>query len=71
MLVLYLFLQLHIDTLIDRFRANLVVYGGKPFSEDHWKTVRIGKLVFRVSLFVKNGLWVLYVELCFSKRELY
>lgn len=37
------------DILIDRFRVNLVVYGGKLFSEDCWKIVKIGKLVFRVS----------------------
>lgn len=58
MLVVYLFQQLQLDTLTDRFRANLVVNGGKPFSEDHWKTVNIGKLVFRVSKLVKTILYV-------------
>ena len=43
------FFQLYMDTLIDRFRANLIVNGGKPFSEDHWKTINIGNLVFKVS----------------------
>ena len=49
------------DMLTDRFRANLVVYGGKPFSEDGWKTVKIGKLVFRVSYCVKTSPFVIFI----------
>ena len=44
------------DRLIDRFRANLVVNGEKPFSEDDWKTINIGNLVFKVSM-GKVALW--------------
>jgi len=36
-----------VDKLIDRFRANLVVNGEKPFCEDEWKVVKIGDLVFK------------------------
>ncbi len=34
---------------MDRFRPNLVVDGGEPFDEDHWRRIRIGELVFRVA----------------------
>lgn len=33
---------------MDRFRPNLVVAGGTPWQEDHWKVIRIGGAVFRV-----------------------
>ena len=36
------------DNLIDRFRANLVVNGQEPFSEDEWKMIKIGDLTFKV-----------------------
>ncbi len=29
-----------------RFRTNFVFSGGKPFDEDNWKTIKIGKMVF-------------------------
>ncbi|XP_074268943.1 uncharacterized protein LOC141592237 [Silene latifolia] len=31
---------------IDRFRANIVVEGCKPFSEDLWKDIKVNKLTF-------------------------
>jgi uncharacterized protein YcbX len=34
---------------MNRFRPNLVVNGGKPFSEDRWKEVRIGGAVLRAA----------------------
>ena len=40
--------------MTNRFRANLVVAGGKAFGEDHWKTVKIGKLVFEVGELVTS-----------------
>lgn len=32
-----------------RFRPNLVVKGGTPWQEDHWKVIRIGELEFDVA----------------------
>jgi uncharacterized protein YcbX len=32
---------------IERFRANVVVAGAKPFAEDDWQRVRIGEVWFR------------------------
>lgn len=37
----------HMDGLIDRFRANLIVNGHKPFSEDDWRIIKISDLVFK------------------------
>ena len=31
-----------------RFRPNLVVEGGEPYAEDHWKRIRIGVVEFTV-----------------------
>lgn len=31
---------------INRFRANFVFSGGKPFDEDNWNTLQIGNIVF-------------------------
>ena len=40
----------HPDPLpIERFRANLVIDGDEPFDEDHWRTVRVGGVDFRVA----------------------
>lgn len=33
---------------VERFRANLVVDGDEPFAEDHWSSVVVGDVVFRV-----------------------
>jgi len=32
---------------MDRFRPNLVISGGEPFSEDGWRWIRIGPVVLR------------------------
>ncbi|KAH3825946.1 hypothetical protein DPMN_127833 [Dreissena polymorpha] len=37
----------HVNNLVDRFRANLVVRGCSPFEEDTWSSVQIGKLHFQ------------------------
>jgi uncharacterized protein YcbX len=34
---------------MDRFRSNIVVETEIPFDEDNWKTVRIGKVEFRIA----------------------
>ena len=34
---------------MNRFRPNLVIAGCDPYSEDAWKRVRIGKIVFRAT----------------------
>jgi uncharacterized protein YcbX len=34
---------------MNRFRPNLVVAGSAPFSEDHWKEIRIGDAVLRAA----------------------
>jgi uncharacterized protein len=34
---------------IERFRANLVVDGDEPFAEDHWTSVDVGGVRFRVA----------------------
>nr|XP_033786524.1 molybdenum cofactor sulfurase isoform X1 [Geotrypetes seraphini] len=39
---------LHINALIERFRANLVITGSKPFEEEEWDEVSIGDLNFKV-----------------------
>jgi hypothetical protein len=31
---------------MNRFRTNFVFSSGKPFDEDNWKTIKIGKIVF-------------------------
>lgn len=31
-----------------RFRPNVVVSGDEPFSEDHWKRIQIGNIIFSV-----------------------
>ena len=33
---------------MNRFRPNFVFHGGKPFDEDKWKKIRIGKIVFNL-----------------------
>jgi len=33
---------------MDRFRANLVVEGAAPWTEDTWRRVRLGGLAFRI-----------------------
>ena len=33
----------------NRFRANLIFSGGKPFEEDQWQYFKIGELTFRVA----------------------
>lgn len=33
---------------MDRFRPNLVVAGGEPFQEDHWRGLRIGEADFKL-----------------------
>lgn len=35
------------DNMINRFRANLIVNGGKPFMEDEWKNIEIGNFTFK------------------------
>jgi uncharacterized protein len=40
--------RLEHPVLMDRFRPNLVVGGCKPFAEDGWRLVRIGRITFRV-----------------------
>lgn len=35
--------------MINRFRANLIVNGGKPFMEDEWKNIEIGNFTFKAS----------------------
>lgn len=37
------------DNMINRFRANLIVNGGKPFMEDEWKNIEIGNFTFKAS----------------------
>ena len=40
----------HPDPLpVERFRANLVVDGDEPFAEDHWRTLTVGGVDFRVA----------------------
>ncbi|XP_030060557.1 molybdenum cofactor sulfurase [Microcaecilia unicolor] len=39
---------LRIKGLIERFRANLVITGSKPFEEEEWTEVSIGDLNFKV-----------------------
>lgn len=34
---------------IERFRANLVVDGDEPFAEDHWTSLDVGEVRFRVA----------------------
>ncbi|NYE37921.1 hypothetical protein F4692_003066 [Nocardioides cavernae] len=34
---------------VERFRANLVVDGEEPFAEDHWTSVVVGEVRFRVA----------------------
>ncbi|KAI1902016.1 hypothetical protein AGOR_G00040370 [Albula goreensis] len=38
-----------VQQLIDRFRANLVVWGKEPFEEDDWTGVKIGNTIFKVA----------------------
>ncbi|MCY4205966.1 MAG: MOSC domain-containing protein [Bacteroidetes bacterium] len=33
---------------MERFRPNVVISGGQPFDEDHWKRLRIGEVTFAV-----------------------
>lgn len=33
---------------MDRFRPNLVVYGGTPYQEDSWRGVRVGTCLFEL-----------------------
>lgn len=54
--VFFLFFQLketaskeNDDNMINRFRANLIVNGGKPFMEDEWKNIEIGNFTFKAS----------------------
>ena len=56
MLFFFLFFQLketaskeNDDNMINRFRANLIVNGGKPFMEDEWKNIEIGNFTFKAS----------------------
>lgn len=37
------------DNMINRFRANLIVNGVKPFMEDEWKHIEIGNFNFKAS----------------------
>ena len=37
------------DSLVARFRANLVIDGGHPFDEDTWTGLRCGGIDFTVS----------------------
>ncbi|MCL7972579.1 MAG: MOSC domain-containing protein [marine benthic group bacterium] len=43
-------LNRRLDTAVpmDRFRANLVVDGDRPFEEDDWARIRVGEMEFRV-----------------------
>jgi uncharacterized protein len=41
--------RLEKPVLMNRFRPNLVVSGCKPFEEDTWKWIRIGKIPFKVA----------------------
>lgn len=34
---------------VERFRANLVVDGDEPFAEDHWRSLTVGDVRFRVA----------------------
>ncbi|XP_046476693.1 molybdenum cofactor sulfurase 1 isoform X2 [Neodiprion pinetum] len=36
------------DTILDRFRGNIVVDGCEPFDEMKWTSIKIGKTMFRV-----------------------
>jgi len=38
------------DELIERFRPNLVIQNYKPFEEENWSTVQIGRETFVVRL---------------------
>ncbi|KAG9355853.1 hypothetical protein JZ751_000695 [Albula glossodonta] len=38
-----------VQQLIDRFRANLVIWGKEPFEEDDWTEVKIGNTIFKVA----------------------
>jgi hypothetical protein len=37
------------ETLLERFRSNLVIQGLKPFEENEWTHFQIGKVKFQVS----------------------
>ena len=67
------------DELIERFRPNLVVETSRPFEEENWQAVQIGRHeTFIVSLFVCCWLirWIrsficsfirLFIHLCMSE----
>lgn len=38
------------DNLVLRFRGNLVIDGGKPFDEEEWSSIRVGKHTVMVSV---------------------
>ncbi|EDV29543.1 uncharacterized protein TRIADDRAFT_20006, partial [Trichoplax adhaerens] len=38
-----------VDSLCDRFRANLIIQGGQPFAEDCWKYIKIGHCRFTIT----------------------
>jgi uncharacterized protein YcbX len=37
------------ESLLERFRSNLVIQGLKPFEENEWTQLQIGKAKFQVS----------------------
>ncbi|KAJ8333559.1 hypothetical protein SKAU_G00415670 [Synaphobranchus kaupii] len=41
--------QFDIQQLINRFRANLVIWGKEPFEEDEWTSLKIGNTLFKVA----------------------
>jgi uncharacterized protein len=41
--------RLEIPVGMDRFRPNLVFSGGKPFEEDQWENIQIGRAKFKIT----------------------
>lgn len=40
--------RLNTPVTMDRFRPNIIVSGCQPFTEDKWKKIRIGNIIFRI-----------------------
>lgn len=40
--------RLNTPVTMERFRPNIIVSGCQPFTEDKWKIIRIGNIVFRI-----------------------
>ncbi|KAJ8401430.1 hypothetical protein AAFF_G00383490 [Aldrovandia affinis] len=56
-----------VQQLIDRFRANLVIWGKEPFEEDDWTNLKIGNTLFQK---MKSGPHVPQVTLVFVVMSL-